>query len=158
MKHVELFTSVAYIVRRSNKLKNRFTRETAVPVEFACVFCQSEEEYQGFTRVIEVIGEIVERTPSGYTYLLREPIATAAGPLRLVKVRKPDPKLKLRGDADFNTDYEAFKKRYGGNPKFELVKRPTFEMLRLSDPAFDVMACFSGIPKSKELGINLKNL
>ena len=51
-------------------------------------------------------------------------------------------------------DLFNFRKEYEGNPKFELVKRKTFEMLRLSDPEFDVMACFSSISKSKELGIN----
>lgn len=122
-------------------------------MEFVCIFCHNEEEYREFTLEAETLGRIVETTPSGYTYLLDKPIATVAGPLRLVKIRKPDPKLTKRGDADFNTDYEDFKKRYGSDPKFELVKRPTFEMLRLSDPDFDVMTCFSSIPKSKELGI-----
>lgn len=151
----KLIKTVNYIVRRSAELKNTYTDAVAAPVEFACIFCQSEEEYRAFTREIEALGRIVETTPSGYTYLLDKPIATVAGPLRLVKIRKPDPKLTKRGDADFNTDYVAFKERYGSDPKFERVIRPTFEMLRLSAPDFDVMACFSSIPKSKELGVKL---
>lgn len=145
---------VTYICKHTVELKNTFTDAHDVPIEFACVFCQSEEEYKMFTNAIQTLGKIVERTPSGYTYLLDEPIVTVAGPLRLVKIRRPDPKMLKRGDADFNTNYEDFKKRYGSDPKFELIKRPAFEMLRLSDPRFDVMACFSSIPKSKELGMN----
>ncbi len=141
-----LITTINYIVNRSNELKNKFTNVPTAPVEFACIFCQNEEGYKEFTSSIQTLGEIVQNTPSGYTYLLNEPIKTVAGPLRLVKIRKPDPKRPERGDADFNTEYKNFKKTYQENPKFELIKRGTFEMLRLSDPEFDVMACFSSIP------------
>lgn len=146
--------TVTYIVDRSMELKNKFTDELLAPVEFACIFCQNEEEYNKFTNVIEKLGKIVEKTPSGFTYLLDIPLKTIAGPLRLIKIRKPDFRLE-RGDADFNTNYKKFKNRYQRDPRFELVKYKTFEMLRLSDPKFDVMACFSNIPKSKDLGITL---
>ena len=148
-------TTVNYIVRRSTQLKNTYTNVASAPVEFSCIFCQHEEEHKHFTNPIESLGKIVERTKSGFTYLLDKPLVTVAGPLRLVKIRKPDPQRPERGDADFNTDYNDFKKMYEGDPKFELIKRETFEMLRLSDPQFDVMACFSSIPKSKALGIRI---
>lgn len=153
MRKEDVITTVQFVVGKSEELKNAHTDAVAAPVEFACVFCQDQEEYRVFTKEIETFGKIVETTPSGYTYLLDKPIVTVAGPLRLVKIRKPDPKMPQRGDADFNTDYEGFKKHYGSDPKFERVIRPMFEMLRLSDPDFDVMVCFSSIPKSKELGI-----
>lgn len=150
-----LITTINYIVNRSTELKNKFTDASSAPVEFACIFCQNEEEYNKFTNEIETLGKVVETTPSGFTYLLVKPIETIAGPLRLVKIRKPDIQRSKRGDADFNTDYENFKKKYQSDSRFELVKRETFEYLRLSDPDFDVMACFSDIPKSKSLGIKL---
>lgn len=150
-----LVTTINYIVNRSTELKNKFTNASSVPVEFACIFCQSEKEYKGFTNSIEKFGKIVERTKSGFTYLLDKPVVTIVGPLRLVKIRKSDPNRPERGDADFNTNYESFKKNYQSDSRFELVKRETFEYLRLSHPNFDVMACFSNIPKSKDLGIVL---
>lgn len=150
-----LIEIINYIVDQSNKLKNRFTDVSSAPIEFACIFCQTEKEYKELTNSIESLGKIVERTPSGFTYLLDKPIKTVAGPLRLVKIRKPDPKRPEKGDADFNTNYKNFKKKYQGISGFELVKRETFEMLRLSNPSFDVMSCFSNIPKSKSLGIKL---
>ena len=149
-----LIKTINYIVSRCIELKNKFTDELLAPVEFACIFCQNEEEYNKFTNVIEKLGKIVEKTPSGFTYLLDMPLKTIAGPLRLIKIRKPDFRLE-RGDADFNTDYKKFKNRYQRDPRFELVKYKTFEMLRFSDPEFDVMACFSNVPKSKNLGIKL---
>lgn len=150
-----LILTINYIVSHSAELKNKFTDASSAPVEFACIFCQNEEEYKRFTHSIEKLGKIVERTQSGLTYLLDKPIETIVGPLRLIKIRKRDPLRPERGDADFNTDYEKFKKKYIKNSKFELIKRDTFEMLRLSDSNFDVMACFSNIPKSKNLGIKL---
>jgi len=150
-----LVTTINYIVSRSTELKNKFTDASSAPVEFACIFCQNEEEYKEFTDSIEKLGKIAERTQSGCTYLLNKPIETVAGSLRLVKIRKPDIQRTERGDVDFNTDYKRFKEKYQDDLKFELVKRETFEMLRLSDPDFDVMACFSNIPKSKDLRIKL---
>lgn len=151
----DLIKIVQYIVSRSSELKNKFTDASSAPVEFACIFCQDDKEYKQFTSSIEISGKIAETTQSGFTYLLNKSIETTAGPLRLVKIRKPDAKHSARGDADFNTDYENFKKKYQKSPKFELIKREAFEMLRLSDLNFDAMACFSNIPKSKVLGIEL---
>ena len=151
----DLITIVNYIVRRSNQLKNKLTGIQDAPVEFVCIFCQNEEEYGEFTNSCQKLGKIVQDTPSGFTYLLEKPIKTEAGFLKLLKIRKPDPERKERGDADFNTDYKELKKKYQNSPKFELVKRDTFEMLRLSDPKSDVMACFSSSPLSKDLGIKL---
>jgi hypothetical protein len=149
-----LITTITYIVTRSTELKNKFTDASGAPVEFACIFGQNKEEYKKFTDEIEMLGKVVENTPSGFTYLVVKPINTVAGPLRLVKIRKPDAQRPEKGDADFNTDYVNFKKKYQTNSKFELVKRETFEYLRLSDPDFDVMTCFSDIPKSKSLNLN----
>lgn len=151
----KLEETIRYIVNNSTKLKNRFTKVKSAQVEFACIFCQNEEENKDFTKSIEKLGRIVQDTQTGYVYLLDRPIRTKAGPLRLIKIRKPDPERKERGDADFNTDYKNFKKKHQKDPRFELIKRQTFEMLRLSDPKFDVMACFSSIPLSKDLGLNL---
>ena len=150
-----MIKTIQYIVSKSTELKNKFTDASSAPVEFACIFCQSEGKYELFTNSIKPLGKIVEDTKSGFTYFLDKPISTISGPLRLVKIRKPDIKFSQRGDADFNTDYKKFKNTYQGDPKFELVIYKTFEMLRLSNSDFDVMACFSNIPKSKDLGIKL---
>lgn len=151
----DLISTINYIVNRSTELKNQLVDASGAPIEFVCIFCQNEREYKHFTGLIETLGRTVEKTQSGFIYLLEKPIETIAGPLRLVKIRKPDPKRPERGDADFNTDYKNLKKKYQSNFGLELVKRETFEMLRLSSPNFDVMACFSNIPKSRNLGIKL---
>lgn len=150
-----LIKIIRYIVSRSPELKNKYTYASMATVEFGCIFCKSEDEYKELTSSIERLGRIVERTQSGFTYLLNKPIETIAGPLRLVKIRKPDSSRLERGDADFNTNYTSLKAKYQTDSRFELVRKEDFEYLRLSDPDFDVMTCFSNIPKSKYLGIKL---
>jgi len=147
---------VRYIVDKSLELKNKFTDANGAPIEFACIFCQNQEEYRDLDLLVGKRGGVVQETDMGRIYLLTEGILTEAGLLRLLKVRKPDPERHEKGDADFNTNYSEFKIKYQNNPRFELITRDTFEMLRLSDPEYDVMACFSSVPMSKDLGIELK--
>lgn len=146
------------IVRKSVGLKDKFTGQVNAPVEFASIFCQSDKEYKSFDSQTKAMGRVVEDTPTGFTYLLRKPIKTTAGPLYFLKIRKPDPARPERGDADFDTNYSEFKKKYGNNPKFELIKRDNFEMLRLSDSNYDVMSCFSNLPKRKVLRIDISSV
>jgi hypothetical protein len=149
----DLRTVVNQIVSKSVELKNKYTEEKTAPVEFACIFCQTDEEYKKFTDEVKELGKVVEDTPTGFTYLLSEPLQTIAGPLSLVKIRMPEKSRKERGDADFNTNYSEFKNKYLNQPNFELIKRDNFEMLRLSEPGNNVMVCFSNTPKSKLFGI-----
>jgi hypothetical protein len=151
----DLVSIVNYIVDRSVEMKDCYTDIKDSPIEFACVFSQADEEYKKLTKQIETLGKVIQNTDTGFTYLLNQPLNTKAGPLFLVKIRKPDPLRKERGDTDFNTNYQEFKKKYIKKQNFELVKRKDFEMLRLSSPNYDVMVCFSSIPLSKVLGTNL---
>ncbi|MBI5151355.1 MAG: hypothetical protein HZA34_02145 [Candidatus Pacebacteria bacterium] len=151
----DLISTVNYIVNQSVELKNKYTHTSSAKVEFCCIFCQNEKEYKQFTDSIKILGRVVERTESGFTYLLDKPLTTVAGPLRLIKIRKQDNERTERGDADFNTNYRELKEFHKGDSKFELIKRESFEMLRLTDPKFDVMVCFSNIPKSNILGVKL---
>ena len=134
-------------------MKNKYTDANDSPIEFVCIFCQSDEEYEKLTTEIQALGKIVQNTTTGFTYLLNQPLKTGAGPLSLVKIRKPDPLRKERGDTDFNTNYPEFKREYSNEPNFELIERAGFEMLRLSSPNREVMVCFSSIPLSRVLGI-----
>jgi hypothetical protein len=134
------------IVAESLRLKNKYV-SGEVKVEFADIFSTDDSEFQELTSVLKTIGKIVFPTPSGDIYQLDNPIKTVAGNLYFVKIRKPDTKLTLRGDADFDTtSYDTLKQNHANTPHFELIVRKQFEMLRLSDPDFNVMACFSNIP------------
>lgn len=140
---------ITYIIDRSIKLKNKYVNDFDIRVEYCDIFSRNNNERQQLTEAIEKIAQKVYVTSNGNIYLLKKPIKTIAGKLSLIRIRNPDNKLRFRGDADFNTDYLMLKSKYKNNPNFELIIREKFEMLRLSDPDFDVMTCFSNIPVRK---------
>jgi len=93
--------------------------------------------------VAHQLGSVVQETPTGPVFQIK-PISTVAGALRLLKIRRPDPKRPERGDADFTvTNYDSFKNKYLGKPGFSLIKRTNMEMIELIDPSYDVIAYYS---------------
>lgn len=146
MHQKELEEIIQHIVSESFKLKDKYLKGIRAKVEFGDIFSKDEKEYQELAKVIEKIGKEIYLTLTGNIYSLNKPIKTIAGDLYLVKIRKPDINLKLRGDADFDTNYPKLKSQFQHHSNFELIVREKFEMLRLSDPEFNVMACFSNIP------------
>ena len=146
----ELVTS---IVATAAKLKNDFTDEKQAPVNYACIFAQSENEFQSFTKVVEGLGRIIHRTASVPVYFING-LETISGILRILKIRMPDPGRPERGDADFTVrDYKLFKAAYLKRPGFKLIERPNMEIIELMQAGYDVRAYFSDPPLIKVLGI-----
>jgi hypothetical protein len=145
---------VQEIVKKASSLKNKHTTEKNAPVNYACIFCQSDEQYNILVTVTQKIGKIIEETPKGPLFHI-QPLKTVAGNLRLLKIRKPDPTRPELGDADFTVEnYPEFKKRHLLKTGFKLIpKREDFEMIELVDPKFDVRAYFSNPPLDKQLGV-----
>lgn len=145
---------VQEIVRKAASLKDKHTSEKNAPVNYACIFAQDKEQYDKLLAVAEEIGTVVMETPMGPVYHIR-PLKTAAGNLRLLKIRKPDTTRPELGDADFTVeDYPRFKKKYLSKTGFKLIpKREDFEMIELVDPKFDVRAYFSHPPLDTQLGV-----
>jgi len=143
MKIDELKTLVRDIVADSLRLSAAHTSEKKAPVNYACVFTHSTVEYDEMVKVASQLGPVAQETPTGPVFHIA-PFSTAAGTLRLLKIRRPDPKRPERGDTDFTVaDYDSFKNTYLGKPGFSLIKRPNMEMIELIDPSYDVIAYYS---------------
>ena len=144
---------VQKIVKDAARLKDMHTGETDAPVNYACLFAHSQEEYDELFDAAKRLGSVIKETPTGP--LLRiEPLETVSGPLQLVKVRKPDETRTERGDADFAVpDYPAFKKRVLKKPGFKLIEREEMEMIELMDSEFNVRVYFSHPPLDRQLGL-----
>jgi len=141
------------IVLESNRLKNKHTSEKEVPVNYACIFCQSAEEYDNLKMLAEQIGKIVEETSTGPLFQI-QPLETVAGKLKLLKIRKPDVTRPEMGDADFTvSNYNKFKKESLARDGFKLIVREDFEMIELKDSLFNVLAYFSNSPLDGQLGV-----
>ena len=145
---------VVEIVKKAENLKNKHTSEKKAPVNYACVFAQSNERYNTLLAVAGKIGEVVLETPMGPVYRIR-PIKTIAGNVKLLKIRKQDSTRPELGDADFTVkNYPEFKKKYLSKTGFKLIpKREGFEMIELADSKFDVRVYFSDPPLDKQLKI-----
>jgi len=150
----ELKTLVRAIVAEAAKLRDARTTEQGAPVNYACIFSQSGQEYESLLKAVGQLGKTVQETAMGPVFYTG-PLETNAGPLRLLKIRKPDPKRKEQGDADFTVaDYPAFKEKYLGKPGFGIIERPEMEMIELADPAFTALAYFSHPPLGKVLNLD----
>ena len=144
---------VQEIVKRANNLKDKHTSEKNASANYACVFCQSDEQYDNLVALAQEIGKVVEETPTGPLFHI-QPLNTIAGNLQLLKIRKPDVARPELGDTDFTiTNYPEFKRKYLSQKGFSLIVRKNFEMIELVDPQFNVRAYFSNPPLNKQLGI-----
>ncbi len=153
MKIEDLKKFVQEIVKDATELKNKHTDQKGAPVNYACIFSQSEAQYADLIETVEKFGKIVEQTPKGPLFQI-PPLKTVSGVLQLLKIRIPDSTRPERGDADFTvSDYPSFKKKYLSQKGFCLIKKPNFEMLELVDPKFGVRAYFSDPPLDKQLEI-----
>lgn len=139
----ELKTLAQRIVAEASQLNAAHTNQSTAPVNYACIFAQSPDEYEELVEAASKLGPIADETTMGPVFHI-SPVSTEAGWLRLLKIRRPDPKRPERGDADFTiADYEKFKKTYLGTPGFGLIKREHMEMIELIDSGFNVLAYYS---------------
>jgi len=154
MSEVNLKNFVADVVKQSCELKNKFTDEIDAPVNYACIFSQSDDEFSELKKCAKRIGKVIEETSSGPLFHI-QPLDTVSGLLKLLKIRNPDKNRPECGDADFTvSDYEVFKNKYISQDNFKLISREKFEMIELMDPEFNVRVYFSHPPLNKQLNIN----
>ena len=128
--------------------------ETGVRFPLPAPVSHSEAEYEELISLVRRTGATVaQETAMGPVFQIAS-VSTEAGDLRLLKIRRPDPKRPERGDADFTLpDYQKFKTAYLSRSGFSLIERSDMEMIELVDPAFDVIAYYSYPPLGEVLKI-----
>lgn len=144
-----------FIVGETLKLNNLYIFDETLKINYSAIFCQSDSEYEKFNQEALRLGAIVEDTPTGPLYKFHKSVETLAGPLWLLKIRKPVSTHPERGDADFTLkDYNLFKEKFLKDVEhFRLINREHFEMIELRDERFPVLSYFSNIPLIIQLGI-----
>ncbi|MFA6585993.1 MAG: hypothetical protein WCS86_02415 [Candidatus Paceibacterota bacterium] len=140
------------IVKNAESLKNKYTDQKNIPVNYACIFCQSKEEQTNFLEEAHKLGMVIQETPSGPLFKIS--LETVAGKLQLLKIRKPDSTRQERGDADFTVvDYPSFKEKYLNKAGFSLIQKENFEMIELYEKDNNVRVYFSFPPLDKQLNL-----
>ena len=149
----DLKIKVKKIVEKATALKNKHIDDKNTPVNYACIFSQSKEEYNELLKVTRKIGNVVKETPTGLLFHIK-PLQTISGTLKLLKIRIPDPTRPELGDADFSvSNFPEFEKKYLSKIGFKLIQRENFVMIELIDPKFDVRVYFSNPPLDMQLNI-----
>ncbi|PID98754.1 hypothetical protein CSA80_04800 [Candidatus Saccharibacteria bacterium] len=145
--------TVQSIVRSAKELHLAMTNQGEVSVNYACIFAQNKEEFDTFEAALQSSGKVIQKTKSGPVFAV-PPFPTAAGPLKIVKIRRPDPSRPERGDADFTLlNYSEFKDAHLGHPGWKLIERPDMEMLELAHPRYDVLVYYSHPTLAEVLGV-----
>ena len=146
MTKQDLEKIVDYIVNQALQAIISNTDEKDLPIDYLGIFSEDDAEFIDLERLVSTLGKPGDKTAiqSGTTFLLDEPLHTQAGPLRVIKVRKPDQTRPQRGAPDFLVeDYQSFKEKYllaGQNPNCSLMVRKNYEMLELK--GVDVLVYF----------------
>lgn len=141
------------IVKKATELKDEHVDDKNAPVNYACIFSQSEEEYDELLETSHKIGKIIKETPTGLLFHINS-LNTVSGILKLLKIRIPDDTRPEQGDADFTvSNYDIFKKKYLSQNGFKLIHKENFEMIELMDSKFDVRVYFSHPPLDEQLNI-----
>ena len=155
MTKTDLEEIVNYVVNQGIQAIRANTDEIALPLDYMGIFTKNYAEFTEIDSLLKTLGTPGDKTATstGATYLLSEPIKTPAGPLKVLKVRNPDPTRPQRGAPDFRVDdYAAFKDKYlsRGND-FSLIVRPEYEMMELK--GIDVLAYFPSRSFDERQGI-----
>jgi hypothetical protein len=142
METENLKIKVKSIVKKATSLKNKHIDNKNTPVNYACIFSQSKEEYEDLFEVAQKIGKVIKETSTGLLFHI-EPLQTISGILKLLKIRIPDPTRPELGDADFTvSNFSEFEKKYLSKIGFKLIQREDFKMIELMDSDFDVRTYF----------------
>ena len=111
------------IVRQANLLKDIYTGEKEIPVNYAAVFSQNDVQYNSLLKAADKNRQSqVTKTPTTrpLSYIR---LKDRCRPLKIVKIRAPDRTRPERGDADFTVlDYQKFKEECITKPQFKLIK------------------------------------
>ena len=149
----QLKETVIGIVSKCAELKNKYAGEIDAPVNYACVFSHSDNEFESLVALTSRIGYIIKETPTGPIFLI-EAIPTIAGNLKILKIRRPFENKPQLGYADFTLkDYKTFKKEYLSKEGFKLTVREDYEMIGLKDSSYDVFVYFAYPPLDETLNI-----
>ena len=149
----DLEIKIKNIVEKATALKNKHIDNKNTPINYACIFSQSKEEYKELLETAQKIGKVIKETPTGLLFQIK-PLETVSGVLKLLKIRIPDPTRPELGDANFTiSNFPEFEKKYLSKSDFKLIQREDFKMVELMDSAFDVRAYFSNPPLDKQLNI-----
>lgn len=126
---------VNYLVKQGLETIKTNAGNIDAQIDYVSIFAKNNDEFNELDTIARSLGEEVDKSTArtGRTYLLRTSVNTPVGPLKLVKIRFPDPTRLQRGAPDFKIqNYQEFKNKYlkkSGN--FTLMVKEAYEMIEI---------------------------
>jgi hypothetical protein len=141
------------IAAAARELMDRSTGGVAASASYVCIVCQNDGQFADVCEAASKRGAVIMSTPSGPIFEIA-PLPSAAGEVRILKVRRFDSARPEVGDADFDlSDYAEFKRTHLGRPGFTLVPGDGHERIKLAEIGTDVHVFFSSPTISQQFGI-----
>ena len=149
-----LTSKIQFIVMSAKNLVETHMEYRDLPVNYACIFAQNENEYSELTDAArDIVIKILKETPTGTLFQI-QPLQTGSGILHILKIRKPDMTRPEIGDADFTIDdYEHLTNTYLKKAGYKLIQKDNFVMVELYDQKYNVRAYFSNPALDKQFGL-----
>lgn len=160
-----LFSAIQHIHVACNQLCKQILGEYLTNSGNMGVFCQTEEEYEKFTKLREELTEPSDNPNQKY-YKLSEPLVIPANgdvpetTYTHLYIRKPDPTPygKYQGDVDFVMDQDEYKelKEKVGNGEVksaEIYDRPGWNNIQLTDTTIGAVAYVSTMQMAEKVRI-----
>ena len=153
MNQKDLEEIVNYIAKRGIEAIKTHTEEINPSLDYLAIFSKDEGEFKRLLQLVELLGEEIDKevAKTGRTFLLHKPLSTSAGPLQVLKIRRPDPTRPQRGAPDFKiSNYAEFKEKYlSTSGSFTLMIRKDYEMIELK--GIDVLVYFPSLTLTERL-------
>ena len=141
------------IVRQGMATIRENMGEPTAVIDYLAIFAKDAEEYAVIESLLESLGAETdkENARTGRTFLLNELIETSAGPLAVVKIRKPDQTRPQRGAPDFRVkNYNELKETFlSSSGNFTLMVRKEYEWIEIK--GVDVLVYIPSIPLLERL-------
>jgi len=106
-----------------------------LPITYLTIFGNHPHQYNRFVEWASVLGTKSEAN-NGFRFELKEPIQTAGGLVKSIRIRKPDVYRSQIGCADVRVeDYSKFKsEELQKHPEnLRLIERPEYDMIEFFD-------------------------
>ncbi|HMM62122.1 MAG TPA: hypothetical protein PKC86_01030 [Candidatus Saccharibacteria bacterium] len=132
--------ALEYLDTQLKKLTNEVIGES-LPVNSLKIFAHYGDEHAFLLQWIDSIGKNEESSSTSYYVQTQQPININGDLISTIGIRTPDPYRSHVGCGDLSVeDYDNFKDEFlNKSPFIREIQHPSYEMLELFHPDFDVL-------------------
>ncbi len=153
-----LIPRIKEIVEKSQILREEKLRNINTSLDYVAVFSSSPTEYDEYNEQASNIGQVYSETNTGITYLLTDEIETVEGPVKLIKIRKPDKEKPYLGAPDYAVENYEDVKNFLIETEIAIAQKASdgFEILEIKGE--EVLIYIPSTPLSSEVNVTVNEV